>query len=367
MFRSIKGILAFSCALYAWPSLAMPARPTAIILATNPNNPSATSVEFYQDVIRYIDTTKTWIRMPHDVIVGQLQRAGYHTTLGSIPVISPNTIKKANQTEKKTVIPQIQVVLDSLAIPTSIIVSCQEQAANKVKGCSLFYYDRNKQKIIASVDKSFAIPVHDVTRWAPVMVNTLASGIEAAERKQDQEAFDSLLAKSEGDNKNRYLLNLAMLGEQTGVSGSNWSTMPQAFVSAQYLKDNQAFGLEASYGRRSGSLEQESAVMQARAVGLSLNYSSQALDSLIWDFGLGLGYKERIMSLTDLEQNKKDGSVYLSLRPGLYCRATKAISLGLSGHFTSYMNIANTEDDRLTNEDLKRFAMGLSVGLRAEF
>ena len=342
-------------------------RPTAVILAADPILPAASSVEFYQDVVRFIDATKAWIRLPHDVITSQFQQAGYQNTLGSIPRMSAETLKNIKLTNKKSVIPQIQMLLDSLAIPAAIIVSCEDYQRNRVKSCSLFYYDRNRQRIFASVVKKFTIPVYNATRWASVMVKTLASGIETAERKQDQETFDHLLAKSEEDKTTRFLLNFSLLSEQSAGKSSTWNNLPQLFVAGQYINGGQAFGVEGSYGHRAGTIENESANLRAQSLGLSLNYSSPALESLIWDFGIGLGFSERKISLGDTAHRKTNSSVYLALRPGLYCQATKAISMGLSAQFKSYITASSSESERLKNYQFGHFSQGLAIGLRIEF
>lgn len=388
MSRWHTALLALALAAAAAPrALAYDAgkreRSVAVVLSMPPKDVHMPTMLFYKASLEAFAQSQGWTLAAQDEVKRYLPKPKEKTALDVVPLVSREAFVKSHlpakyakdvadpaKRKKNGVNKPLQYMLDSLAIQGAVVVDCVPSGKQMVRACGLYYYDRSAGKVVASARKYFRVGVQDSTRWAPEMVASLAEGIKASAAAKDKHQIEAIMARGDDEEEKAWAaLQVGLLGETTITPGHDISSVPSGWLTVGRQTESTAVGLEVGVG---GADWQDAATekkLLTRQAGLSLTLISRALDSLLWEAGLGIGFAERRFTQTEEEETSllRQREAYLSLRPGMMWDVGSDWHLGGHVHFTRYLGGERKADEKLAGDGLNRSATGLSFGVRKLF
>lgn len=321
-------------------------------------------VDFYQKTRETIQSKRRWPILESKYLRSLLlERRHGSSTLPTLHIAE----LESNLEPTQHLLPQVQKLVDTLAIKGAIITHCQMPSEDQTDGCALYYYDRKSARITAAAKKHFAVPLQDVSHWPPLLIKTLASGLDARRKLYEEAKLNEFMKAAHRQTKAyEFGVNMQFAGEQLSVKGSAIKGVPIVSLQPSFYQDGLGFGLQLSYGKSSSTDPNRREQVRYQSVSVVAETSSPALESLLWNLSLLTGYGQQTLHASD-ESALSQTSIFLTLRPGFLWELPDRWFLGLSTQIKRYFPLTSESQGQYQNRSFATLNMGAGFHVRKVF
>lgn len=355
-------------ALAALPAFAGPADPlkVAVVVSLDPEAINVPTLELFRAVNDSAQMMPGFSPgVASDVRQKLLSGSPNLASLGTIPAFDRKQFKK------KKVIRPVQKMLDTLALDGAVIVHCAPAGTAQVRGCGLYYYDRSLGRVLAATSKNFRVGVADASRWAPNLLSNLSQGLTAYETSLERDRLKQVLADSNVDEDTaKFAAELRLQGQSVAEPSRQVTALPGAALRIGRSDKGYSSGLELGYGKASAEGEAAQVSLTEKLAGLFFSVESRALDSMLWDLGLGVNYAVLTADRTALTENDgKDGRlearlIKLRFSPGVLWEVSKGLQFGAGFSFDRMVPFSEAKDGSYQYGHFAKNAAGFGIRLR---
>ncbi len=346
----------------------------AVVVSLEPDSVNVPTVELYRAVVDAVGQSSAFHAGGSREVKDRIRAPAKLKSLGSIPAFEraaflaakPDAKKSKRKKKRGGVIPPLQVMLDTLALDGAIIVDCAPKGEAAVNACGLYYYDRALGRVLAASSKGFKVEISDASLWAPGLVSGLSQGLDAHANGAERERLNQVLAEKGDDEAAMNMgVELRLSGKNLGEPRGQVTSIPGAALLVGPQGNGYASGLELGMAQAgAGSRLGEVSVTQ-RAAGLFFATQSRALDALLWDLDLGVGYAVTQATIAGDRNGKLTArGVKLRVSPGVLWEVNHALQFGASVSYERLESFAGASSGLYAGDAFAKNVLGFGIRLR---
>jgi hypothetical protein len=360
-------------------AFAGPADPlkVAVIVSLDPQAINVPTVELFRAVQDGAQVSPGFIPgAATQEVREKLAAPGALATLGTIPAFDRKDFLKANgnkpsKKSKRRVIRPVQKMLDTLALDGAVIVDCAPAGTAAVKNCGLYYYDRSLGRVLAATSKEFRVGVADASRWAPSLLSNLSQGLTAYESQLERDRLKQVIAESNvAEDSSKFTAELKLQGQSLAEPSRQVTALPGAALRLGRQDKGYSTGLELGYAKATAEGEDAKASLTEKLAGLFFSVESRALESMIWDLGLGVNYailtaeRESLAELDEENGHLEARLIKLRFAPGVLWEVSKGLQFGAAFNFDRLVPFAESKEGAYQNDKFAKNSLGFGLLLR---
>jgi hypothetical protein len=368
--------------------------PIPIFLASSSPIPSQKLVEFYKAVRVSLTDSEGWESVNIEKTQQHQAEESGVNFYGNLPVIDRTDFRKKIQRRRSQPVNEnaatqdvisrqrvraIQQYLDQLRVPGGLVVDCSHGKSMLLKGCGIYYYDRVKQKVSASVVKLFSAGTHDASAWATPLVKNLENGLAHAQRSKDEKIIEELMSKEDLDDQTDTRGHLSAFASTSSVRVSgNQASLRQNLVGfgveAGMMLENVGAYFFASRAMWNGSSGKEALFYkkaQSTDIGLGMNLRAKALDQLLWGLQIAVARQtlefelmDSLGSQSDHSQKFKSTGLNMSISPSMGILVSDLVEITLGPVWGWYSESDRELSNELEQEESPKVGKSSTFGLR---
>lgn len=386
-FRKLENLLvAAALASASQLASATPSDPlkVAVIVSIDPDEINVPTIELFRAVSDSARDARGMTQSSAQDVKQQLRPTAGLTNLGAIPAFDRKSfvkvgvgkaVKLSAKKSRKRVIPQVQAMLDTLALDGAVIVDCAPAGTKVVKRCGLYYYDRSLGRVLAATSKSFKVGVADASRWAPGLLAGLSQGLSAYASNLERDKLKQVIAESnEETDSGQVAVEVKLVGETLAEPHRQVKALPGAALWLGNVGKGYTSGLELSYAKASATGDEEEVTLVERSVGLNFAVQSHALETMIWELGLGVHYavlnaESQGLERTDDQTDGKLEAKMIKLRfaPGVLWQLSKNLQFGTGLAYDRMVPFTESATGSYHGQNFARNSLGFGIRLRTVF
>lgn len=375
-------------ALMMWSvtASATPQRPLkiSVVAGVEPHQINIPTIEFYRAVLEGVEGSSSWLVSPRAEVKRQLNSPAILGSLTGIPVIARKEVRlariqlkhrsKGHGKQPHQIIAPVQAMLDTLALDGAILVDCRPQGTTAVRACGLYYYDRALGRILATAEKSFAVGISDASRWGPRLVQSLDHGLQAYVNQRERSRLDQVLAATQksADERSEQTIELRLSGLGLADPKRQVTSLPGVALLLGHQRKGYIAGLALGYARSDAANRDAVVRLEDRVGGLFFSVQSRALESIIWEMEMGVGYslttaRSKAYLDADASGGLETRSVRLRLGPSMMWEYSTALLCGFGLTYDRFVPMASHTSGLYRDQSLSTQAFGLGIHVRTAF
>jgi hypothetical protein len=357
----------------------MEAPRVAVVVGLAPDAISVPTVELFRAVSDAAMSAGAWRIYDGADVKANLGAPPPLKALGTLPAfdrrtfVSPEATRGTAAESQDGLVRPVQVMLDTLALDGALIVDCRPEPAGGldstavVTGCGLYFYDRARARTLAAATKSFRTGVADASLWAPELLASLVHGLQTVATNAERERVRTVLAEHEREHEPSALafearLDATNLADPLRQVGS----LPTAGFVAGTRAGGFFGGLGIATGRSIARSPTGATTVATRSADLYLSAESPALEALIWDLGLGIGYDANVATTTLAGGGRIERrAAVLTIAPGLLWQVNRMFEWGAALRFGRDVPLTETAAGSYVGYAFGTNVVGAGMRLRA--
>ncbi len=351
----------------AAPALAGPSDPlkVAVVVSLDAAAINVPTLELFREVSDGAQKASGFVPGLSSDVRQKLTMSPGLQALGTIPAFD------RKQFRKKKIIKPVQKMLDTLALDGAVIVHCVPMGTAAVKNCGLYYYDRSLGRILAATKKDFRVGIADASRWAPSLLSNLSQGLTAYETSLERAKLNQVIAESnDAEESAKFAAEVRFQGQSVAEPSRQVKALPGAALRLGQSHKGYSTGLELGYGKASAEGSDARVLVTEKLAGLFFSVESRALETMMWDLGLGVNYavltaERRSLAELDSEDGDMEARmIKLRFSPGVLWEVSKGLQFGAGFSFDRMVPLAETKDGSYQNGHFAQNALGFGIRLR---
>jgi hypothetical protein len=175
------------------------------------------------------------------------------------------------------------------------------------------------------------------------------------------------------EDSGKFAVELKLQGQSLGEPSRQVTALPGAALRFGTENKGYSTGVEVGYSKASAEGAAAKVELTEKLVGFFFAVQSKALESMLWDLGLGVNYaalaadREGLVDTDEENGHLEARLVKLRLAPGVLWEVSKGLEFGMGLNYDRLVPFAEAKDGTYQSDSFAKNAVGFGIRLRTVF